>query len=113
MFTWSCYDSVLYNPDADKMTVPTTFAAVAYFFFIEGSVFNLPFVCFQLHLVPYRRSQFYILLKFHAIEFPLWRLQIAILGPDTLSSLCHLSLSWRLTLNNSQKRIWAARSFRS
>ena len=85
----------------EMMTVDSTIF-VAYIFVEEGSVFNLPIVCFQLHLVPCRRrSQLYILLKFHAIEFPLWRLQIAILGPDTLSSLCHLSLSWWLTLNNS------------
>ena len=64
--------------------------------YIGGSVFILPIVCFQLHLVPVARAeagaQLYILLKFHGIEFPLWRLQIAILGPETLS-LRH-SLSW-------------------
>lgn len=70
---------------------PPLSTLIAYIFIErdEGSVFNLLIVCFQLHLVPCRRSQLYILLKFHAIEFPLWRLQIAILGPDTLASLCH------------------------
>ena len=97
----------------DIIIIVTASATLIAYIFIEGSVFNLLIVCFQLHLVPCRPSQqLYILLKFHAIEFPLWRLQIAILGPDTLNSLCHLSLSWQLTSNNSHYYSWRKADWR-